>query len=185
MIEDVLKETEDRMKKAIEALRHDLVVIRTGRASPALIEGLLVDYYGTPTPLNQMASISAPEPRLLTIRPWDPNALADVEKAILKSDLGLTPTNDGKLIRLAIPPLTEERRGELVKMVGKRVEEARIAVRNCRRDGLKDMQELEKEKLISEDEFYRGKDRMQDLTDKYIHEADEVGQAKEKEIKEI
>ncbi|MFQ6059126.1 MAG: ribosome recycling factor [Anaerolineae bacterium] len=186
MIDDILKETEARMKKAVEVLRYDLATIRTGRASPALVERLKVEYYGTETPLNQMASISVPEARLLTIRPWDPNALPFIEKAILKSDLGLTPTNDGKIIRLAIPRLTEERRRELVKLAHRRVEEARIAIRNCRRDALEDLRELEKEKLISEDDFYRARDkRLQELTDRYIEEVNEVGRAKEEEIMEV
>ncbi len=185
MIEDVLKETEERMKKSVEALRNDLVNIRTGRASPALVERLQIDYYGSQVPLNQLSTISVPEPRLLVIRPYDPSSLAEIEKAILKSELGLTPANDGKVIRLSIPRLTEERRLELVRMVQTRVEEGRIAVRNCRRDGLQDMKELEKEKLISEDDFYRGKDRMQELTDKYVEQMDEVGALKEQQIMEV
>ncbi len=185
MIKEVLVETEDRMKKSVESLQMDLKGIRTGRASPALVERLRVEYYGTPTNLIELASISAPEPHLLTIRAWDANAIKDIERAILQSDLGLTPTNDGKLIRLSIPPLTEERRRELTKVVAKRVEDARVAVRNCRRDGLNDMRELEKEKIVSEDEFYAGKDDLQELTDKYIETVDEIGQTKEQEIMEI
>lgn len=185
MIEDVLKETADRMKKSVEALENDLVNIRTGRASPALVERLQVEYYGTNVPLNQLSTISVPEPRLLVIRPFDPSSLPQIEKAILKSELGLTPANDGKVIRLSIPRLTEERRLELVKMVQHRVEEARVAVRNCRRDGLQDLRDLEKEKLISEDDYYRGKDRMQELTDQYVEETDELGAAKEKQIMEV
>jgi ribosome recycling factor len=185
MIEDVLKETEDRMKKSVEALNNDLVNIRTGRASPALVERLQVEYYGTNVPLNQLSTISVPEPRLLVIRPFDPSSLPSIEKAILKSELGLTPANDGKVIRLSIPRLTEERRLELVKMVQKRVEEARVAVRNCRRDGLQDMRDLEKEKLVSEDDYFRGKDRMQELTDKYVEEIDGIGSTKEEQIMEV
>jgi ribosome recycling factor len=185
MIEDVLKETADRMKKSVEALDNDLVNVRTGRASPALVERLQVEYYGTNVPLNQLSTISVPEPRLLVIRPFDPSSLPQIEKSILKSELGLTPANDGKVIRLSIPRLTEERRLELVKMVQKRVEEARVAVRNCRRDGLQDLRDLEKEKLISEDDFYRGKDRMQELTDQYVEETDALGTAKEKQIMEV
>lgn len=185
MIKEVLAETEDRMTKSVEALQMDLKGIRTGRASPALVERLRVEYYGTSANLIELASISAPEPQLLTIRPWDTNALKDIERAILQSDLGLTPTNDGKLIRLVVPPLTEERRRELTKVVTKRVEEARVAVRNCRRDALNDLRDFEKEKLISEDEFYVGKDDLQKLTDKYIQQVDEIGQAKEQEILEI
>jgi len=185
MIEDLLKETEDRMNKAVDALRDNLVTIRTGRASPALVERLPVEYYGTPTPLNQLATISVPEPRLLAIRPWDPSALADIERAILKSDLGLTPSNDGKIIRLTIPRLTEERRQELVKVVGRRVEEGKVAIRNIRRDAVEDLRELESEKLISEDEFYRAKDDIQEITDKFVARMDEIGRDKEQEILEI
>lgn len=185
MIDDLLKEIEARMKKAEEVLQGDLATIRTGRASPALVEKLRVNYYGTPTPLNQLAAISVPEPRLMIIRPYDPTSLSEIEKAILKSDLGLTPLNDGKVIRLPIPRLTEERRQELVRVVGRRVEEARVAIRNCRRDGLQDLREMEKEKLISEDEHYRAREDMQKLTDKYVERVDEVGRAKEAEIKEV
>lgn len=185
MIEDVVKETEERMKKSVEALQTGLINIRTGRASPALVERLQVDYYGTLVPLNQLSTISVPEPRLMVIRPYDPSSLPEIEKAILKSELGLTPGNDGKVIRLSVPRLTEERRRELVKMVQKRVEEGRIAVRNCRRDGLHDMRELEKEKLISEDDHFRGKDRMQELTDNYVEKMDEIGAAKEEQIMEV
>jgi ribosome recycling factor len=185
MIDDVLKETDDRMMKSIEALENDLVNIRTGRASPVLVERLQIEYYGTNVPLNQLATISVPEPRLLTIRPYDPSSLPQIEKAILKSNLGLTPANDGKVIRLSIPRLTEERRLELVKMVEKRVEEARVSVRNCRRDGLQDLRDLEKEKLASEDEYYRAKEKMQELTDQRVEEIDAIGVAKEKQIMEV
>jgi len=185
MIDDLLKETEARMKKAVEVLQGDLATIRTGRASPALIEKLRVDYYGTLTPLNQLAAISVPEPRLMIIRPYDPTSLSEIERAVLKSDLGLTPVNDGKLIRLPIPRLTEERRQELARVVGRRVEEARVAIRNCRRDGLRDLKEMAKEKLISEDEHYRAREDMQKLTDKHVEQVDEVGRAKEREIKEV
>lgn len=185
MIKDLLKETEDRMNKAVDALRDNLMTIRTGRASPSLVERLPVEYYGTLTPLNQLATISVPEPRLLAIRPWDPTALADVEKAIMKSELGLTPSNDGKIIRLSIPRLTEERRQELVKVVGKQVEEGKIAVRNIRRNAIEDLHELESEKMISEDEFYRTKDDVQEITDKFVAKMDEIGHDKEQEIMEI
>ena len=185
MIDEVLDELGQRMERSVEALQDDLMGIRTGRASPALVEKLPVEYYGTLTPLNQMASIAVPEPRLLVIRPWDPSALMDIERAILKSDLGLTPMNDGKLIRLNIPRLTEERRRELVRVVAKRVEEARIAIRNLRRDALQDLREFEKEKMISEDDFFRGKDSVQDLTDEFIERIDEIGQRKEAEVMEI
>jgi ribosome recycling factor len=173
------------MEKSVDVLQDDLRSIRTGRASPALVEKLPVEYYGTNTPLNQMASIAAPEPRLLVIRPWDPSALDDIERAILKSDLGLTPMNDGKLIRLSIPRLTEERRRELVRVVSQRLEEARIAIRNLRRDGLQDLREFESEKMISEDDFYRAKDDVQDITDEFIERIDEIGQRKEEEIMQI
>lgn len=185
MIDEVMKEAEDRMNKSAESLRNDLATIRTGRASPKLVERIMVDYYGTPTPLNQIASISVPEARLLTIKPWDPNALSDIEKAILASDLGLNPSNDGTIIRLVIPRLTEERRQELTRVAAQRVEEARIAVRNQRRDAMKDLQELEREKMISEDEYYRARDRVQELTDEHIEQVDKIGEAKEAEIMEV
>jgi len=185
MIDEVLEELREHMQKSVDALQDDLLSIRTGRASPALVERLLVEYYGTATPLNQMASIAAPEPRLLVIRPWDPSSLGDIERAILKSDIGLTPMNDGVLIRLSIPRLTEERRRELVKVVSRRVEEGRVAVRNLRRDALQDLKEFEKEKLIPEDDFYRGKDKVQELTDEFVKTIDEIGQRKEEEVMEI
>jgi ribosome recycling factor len=185
MISEVLEELRERMQKSVEVLQDDLLSIRTGRASPALVDRLQVEYYGSLTPLNQLASVAAPEPRLLVIRPWDPASLADIERAILKSDLGLTPMNDGKLIRLNIPRLTEERRRELVKVVSRRVEEARVAVRNLRRDALQDLKEFEKEKMISEDDFYRGKDEVQELTDELIETIDEIGRRKEEEVMEI
>ncbi|MGD9047878.1 MAG: ribosome recycling factor [Anaerolineae bacterium] len=185
MIDEVLQELRERMDRSIEALQDDLMGIRTGRASPALVEKLPVEYYGTLTPLNQMASIAAPEPRLLVIKPWDPSALVDIERAILKSDLGLTPMNDGKLIRLNVPRLTEERRRELARLVSRRVEEGRIAIRNLRRDALQDLKEFEKEKMISEDDFYRGKDDVQDLTDEFVQQIDEIGKRKEEELMEI
>lgn len=185
MIDDVKADAENRMKKSIEAFKRELVGIRTGRASPALVEPIKVDYYGTPTPLQQLAAVSAPEPRLLVIKPFDQSALGAIEKAILKSDLGLTPINDGKLIRLPIPPLTEERRRELTKVVRKHAEEAHIAIRNIRRDALKDLEEMEKEKLISEDQHFKGKEVLQELTDKYIAQVDQIAKAKEAEIMEV
>jgi ribosome recycling factor len=185
MIDDILLEAQERMEKAVEALQADLRSIRTGRASPALVERVKVDYYGAATPLNQLATISVPEPRLLTIRPWDPAALGAIEKAILKSDLGLTPSNDGKMLRLAIPRLNEERRQELVKVVARRVEEGRVAVRNIRRDAIEDLRKLEKDKTISEDELHKSRDDVQELTDQFIAQIDEIGKAKEKEILEI
>jgi ribosome recycling factor len=185
MIDDVLSEVRDRMEKSVAALNYDLQAIRTGRASPTLVERLMVEYYGVQTPLNQMASIGVPEPRMLVIRPWDPSALTAIERAILTSDLGLTPQNDGKIIRLIIPRLTEERRRELVRVVARRVEEARVAIRNNRRDGLEDLRELENEKMISEDDFYRGRDELQTLTDEYVEKVNEIGKRKEAEVMEI
>ncbi len=185
MIKEALTEAEGRMKGAIHALEENLATIRTGRASPALVERLNVNYYGTPTQLQQLATISAPEPRLLTIKPFDPASLKDIERAILASELGLTPNNDGKLIRLAIPPLTEERRKDLIKIVHHRLEESRVAVRNIRRSAHEDLREFEREKLISEDELKRGEADLQKLTDKYIAQIDEHGKRKEAEIKEI
>jgi len=185
MIDDLMEELRGRMGKSVDVLQDELLGIRTGRASPALVERLQVEYYGTLTPLNQMASVAVPEPRLLVIRPWDPSALNDIERAIQKSDLGLTPMNDGKLIRLNIPRLTEERRRELVKLVARRVEDGRVAIRNLRRDALKDMQEFEKEKMISEDEFFRAKEEVQELTDEFITRIDEIGKRKEEEVMEI
>ena len=185
MVIDALKEAEARMKGAIRSLEDDLAVIRTGRASPALIERLSVEYYGNPTPLMQLATISAPEPRLLTIRPFDPASLKDIERAILTSDLGLTPNNDGKMIRLSIPPLTEERRHDLVRVVRNRAEEGRIAIRNVRRDTLNDLREFEREKIISEDERRRGESDLQDLTDRYIEIINEQGRRKEAEVLEV
>lgn len=185
MIDDCLKDAKNRMKKAVEALQEDLMSIRTGRASPALVERLRVDYYGTLTPLNQLAAISTPEPRLLVIRPWDPNVLDEVEKAILRSELGLTPNNDGVVIRLPIPRLTEERRRDLSKVVGRRVEEGRVAVRNIRRDVQEDLRALEKEKLITEDDLYKGREKLQELHDQFIDQMDEIGKAKQQEILEV
>lgn len=185
MIDDVLTEAKGGMEKSIESLQHDLTSLRTGRASPALVNKLVVDYYGTPTALQEIASISVPEAQLLAIRPYDPSALKAIERAIMQSDLGLTPNNDGKLIRLQIPTLTEERRRELTKSVAKRVEEARVSIRNIRRNGLEDLRSFEKEKMITEDDFYLGKDRLQEVTDEYIKKADEIGATKEQEIMEV
>lgn len=185
MIEEFLNDAEARMKKSVETLREELVTLRTGRASPALVEHLMVDYYGVPTPLIQIAGITAPEPRLLVIQPWDISALKEIERAILTSDLGLTPTTDGRVIRLAIPYLTEERRRELVKRVRQRVEACKVALRNIRRDTIEDLEEAKKEKLISEDDLFRAKDDLQELTEKYYEAAEKVGEAKEKEIMEV
>jgi ribosome recycling factor len=182
MIDDVLLDAEDRMEKAVVALRRELTTIRTGRAHPGLVEHLRVDYYGAPTPLNQLATISVPEPRLLTIQPWDRQSLGAIEKAIQKSDLGLNPMNDGNIIRLVIPQLTEERRKELARVVRKKVEEGRVAVRNVRRDCHDELRRLEREKQISEDAQYRGQDELQKLTDRFIQEIDRVGEEKEAEL---
>jgi ribosome recycling factor len=185
VIKDLLKDAETRMHAAIQSLTDDLAGIRTGRASPALLEKLSVDYYDTPTPLMQLASISVPEPRSLLIKPFDPASLKGVEKAILASDLGLTPNNDGKQIRLNLPPLTEERRHDLVKVVHNRLEECRIAVRNVRRDVHKDMRDFEQEKLISKDDLKRGEEELQKVTDHFIEEINKHGQHKEQEIMEV
>jgi ribosome recycling factor len=182
---DIFADVEHRMKMAIEALRRDLATVRTGRASPTLLEGLKVDYYNTPTPLNQVASIHATDPRTLTIQPWDRKMLGEIEKAIQKSDLGLNPNNDGQVIRLVIPPLTEERRRDLVKIVHKKMDEGKVAVRNCRRDAHDRLRDQEKKKEISEDELKRATDRLQKLTDRYIEEIEKVGHAKETEIMEV
>ena len=185
MLKEAHNEAEERMKGALEALEEDLGGIRTGRASPALVERLSVEYYGMSTPLMQLASISVPESRMLMIRPFDASTLRNIERAIQASDLGLTPNNDGKVIRLNLPPLNEERRRDLVKLVHTRLEEARVAVRNVRRDGIKDLREFEHEKLISEDELEEGEENLQKLTDKYIELVNEVGVRKEKEIMEV
>lgn len=173
------------MKGAVKSLEEELATLRTGRASPALVERLEVEYYGAATPLMQLATISAPEARLLTIRPFDPGSLKGIERAILGSELGLTPSNDGKIIRLTIPALTEERRHELVKIVNRRTEELRVAVRNIRRDVHNDLREFEKEKLMSEDELKRGEEDLQKLTDRYIGNLDEMSRRKEAEIMEV
>jgi ribosome recycling factor len=185
MLKEAYNEAEERMKGAVEALEEDLAGIRTGRASPALVERLSVEYYGMPTPLMQLATISVPESRTLLIRPFDAATLRSIERAIQASDLGLTPNNDGKVIRLNLPPLTQERRHDLVKLVHNRLEEARVAVRNVRRDGIKDLREFEHEKMISEDELEKGEDDLQKLTGKYIDLVNEIGVRKEKEIMEV
>ena len=185
MVKESLLEAENKMKGAEKNLEESLATLRTGRASPVLVEKLLVDYYDVPTPLMQLATISAPEPRLLAIKPFDPTSIKSIEKGILASDLGLTPSNDGKIIRLSIPPLTEDRRKELVKVVHHRAEETRIAIRNVRRDTHNDLREFEKEKLISEDELKRGEEDLQKLTDRYIEKVEEAVQRKEKEIMEV
>lgn len=181
-VDEVHGATQERMQKSIEALRHELATIRTGRASPALLDRVMVDYFGSPTPVNALATISAPEPRLITIQPWDRQSLGAIEKAIQKSDLGLNPTNDGHIIRLVIPHLNDERRRDLVKLVHHRLEEARVAVRNIRRDAVEALRKEEREKTLSEDDLKRGQDRLQKLTDQFIGQVDEMGKAKEREI---
>jgi ribosome recycling factor len=185
VIKETIKEAETRMKGAIQNLEEDLTGIRTGRASPALVERVHIEYYGAPVPLLQLASISVPEPRVLMIRPFDATTIKTIERGILASDLGLTPNNDGKVIRLNLPVLTEERRRDLVKIVHGRLEESRVAVRNIRRDLMKDLREFEKEKLISEDELKKAEEELQKLTDKFVQQVDVVGQHKEKEILEV
>ena len=185
MIKDALRESTARMRSALQSLQDDLSGIRTGRATPALVERLFVEYYGAPTPLQQLATFSVPEPRQILIKPFDPASIKDIERAIQISDLGLTPSNDGKSIRLTLPPLTQERREELVRVVHARVEEGRISVRNIRRDVIKDLREFEHEKLISEDDLKRGEDDVQKLTDEYIEKMDKVGEEKEEEILEV
>jgi len=185
MIEDTYQETRERMGKTISALNTELKRIRTGRASLSLLDGIRVDYYGTLTPLNQMASLSVPESRLITIQPWDVSVIKDIEKAIMKSDLGLTPSNDGKLIRLAIPPLTEERRKELVKVVNKVCEEYKVALRNIRRDSNDLLKGFKKDGDISEDDAFKAQDQVQKITDDHIKQVDEIYKDKEKEILEF
>ena len=184
-VKEIFSAHEDKMKKTIDALRREFAAIRTGRATPALLDKIMVDYYGTPSPINQVANISVPEPRMITIQPWERNMIGDIERAIMKSDLGLNPVNDGTMIRLSIPQLTKERRQEIVKVVHKKTEEGRVGIRNIRRDAIDALKKLEKTKEISEDELKKAQDDMQKLTDKYIKEADKVMAAKEKEVMEV
>ena len=185
MLNDIQADAKKRMQGAIQSLENDLMRIRTGRATPALIEHIRVDYYDTPTPLQQLASISVPEPRSLLIRPFDPSTLKEIERGILASDVGLTPNNDGKVIRLNLPTLTEDRRKELVKVVNRRAEDARIAVRNVRRDLIRDLRDFENEKMISEDEQKRGEDDLQKETDHFVEKIDQLYASKEEEILEV
>jgi ribosome recycling factor len=185
VIKDAHKDATIRMRSSLQSLQDDLAGIRTGRATPALVERLSVEYYGAPTPLQQLATFSVPEPRQILIKPFDPSTIKEIEKAIQTSDLGLTPSNDGKVIRLTLPPLTQERREELVRVVNARVEEGRVSVRNIRRDVIKDLREFEDEKLISEDDLKRGEDDIQKLTDEYIEKMNQVGEEKEEEILEV
>jgi len=185
MEQELKRNTTERMSRTIDVLKKDFASIRTGRASLALLDGLMVNYYDTPTSLQQLASLSIPESRQIAIHPWDPKAIPDIEKAILKSDLGLTPMNDGKMIRINIPPLTEERRKQLVKTVRKKAEEAKVSVRNIRRDGNEELKKLEKEKHISEDIVKKSQDEIQKITDSFITKVDDVLMNKEKEIMEV
>jgi ribosome recycling factor len=185
MEKELKRKTAERMQGAIDALKKDFGSIRTGRASLALFEGITVDYYGTPTPLEQVATLNIPESRMITIQPWEQRLISEIEKAILKSDLGLTPANDGKIIRIPIPPLTEERRKQLVKVVKKRAEEAKVAVRNIRRDTNESLKKLNKDKELSDDEMKKSLDEIQKLTDSYISKVDETLAHKESEIMEV
>lgn len=185
MVNDVLREVEGKMKKTIESLRNHLGTIRTGRASPALVEHLQVSAYDMLMPLNQLAGITVAENRMLLIQPYDAGTLKAIEKAIQNSDLGINPSNDGRVIRLVLPPLTEERRRDLVKQVRARLEESKVALRNVRREGLDDLRQLEHEKLISEDDLHRGQESLQNLTDRHSKELDAIGAAKEAEVMEV
>ena len=185
MLDDVYLEIEHKMERSIEALHKELARIRTGRASLALLDGITIDYYGSPTPLNQVATLAVPESRLITIQPWDKSQLGLIEKAIQRSDLGVTPTNDGQVVRLAIPALTAERRQELVKQVKKIGEETKIALRNVRRDGNDTLKALEKDKQVSEDDWRRGQEHVQSITDRFIAKTDEILSAKEREVMEV
>lgn len=185
MLSEIKKDASQRMEKAIQSLKRELASIRAGRATPSLLDKVVVECYGSEMPLNQVANISAPEPRLLVVQPWDKSTLSDVERAILKSDLGLTPNNDGNLIRISLPVLTEERRADLVKVVKKNGEEAKVAIRNIRRDANDEAKKLEKQGDISEDEARRAQEEIQKLTDRFIQETDKHIEAKEKEIMEV
>jgi ribosome recycling factor len=185
MARDYITKLNAEMEKSLDSLKREFSKVRTGRASISLLDGIKVDYYGTQTPLNQLATLSVPEPRLITIQPWDAAVIKEIEKAIMKSDLGLTPANDGKLIRVSIPPLTEQRRVDLVKVVKKMAENCKVSIRNHRRDINEDLKQKKKDKEVSEDEFFKGQKEVQDITDNYIKTCDELTQAKEKEILEF
>ncbi|HBQ86538.1 MAG TPA: ribosome recycling factor [Syntrophomonas sp.] len=185
MVNDILEDAQSRMKKTIEHLTGDFAALRAGRANPAMLDKIMVEYYGEPTPLNQLANINVPEARLLVVQPWDKSSIAGIEKAIMKSDLGVNPTNDGNVIRIAIPPLTEERRKDLVKVVKKMAEEARVAIRNIRREANDLTKATEKEKVISEDEAKKALDDIQKITDNCIKDIDKILQVKEKDIMEV
>ena len=185
MVEEVLQETERKMRKAVDTTSDKFSTVRTGKASTSLLNRVMVDYYGQSTPLNQISSISAPEPSLLIVSPYDKSSLKDIERAILQSDLGLNPSNDGHVLRLPIPKLTEERRKEMIKVVRNEAEEGRVAVRNVRREGIEDLRAFEKESEITKDDLHRGQDEIQKLTDRFIHEIDEMLKTKEKELMEV
>jgi ribosome recycling factor len=185
MINDITSDTEDGMKKAVESFKRDLQKIRTGRANAAMLDGIKVDYYGTPTPVNQVATVQVVDARLITIKPWEKAMLPVIDKAVRASDLGINPVSDSELVRLPIPPLTQERRKELAKVVGKQTEEARVAVRSARRDAMDMVKDAEKDKQITEDERKNGEKKIQELTDKYIANIDDIAKAKEKEIMEL
>jgi ribosome recycling factor len=185
MINDITTDCEDGMKKAIDSFKRDLQKIRTGRANTAMLDGIKVDYYGTATPVNQVATVQVVDARLITVKPWEKTMLAVIDKAIRASDLGINPVADGELVRLPVPPLTQERRRDLAKTVGKQTEEARVAVRSARRDAMDMIKEAEKDKQISEDERKKGEKAIQDLTDKYIAQVEEIAKSKEKEIMEL
>ncbi len=185
MFEDLIKAETDHMEKAMKMLKDEYLKLRTGRASPTILDTLRVDYFGTPTPLKQMAAVSAPEARLIVIQPWDASAISEIEKAIQKSELGLSPQNDGKVIRLPIPTLTEERRKELVKVVNKLAEDCRVAIRNVRRTGMEDLKKAEKDKKASADDVKRGQTKIQEMTDGYIKKVDQLAEGKSKEILEV
>lgn len=185
MIKEILKTQEERMKKSLDALKKEFASLRAGRATPSLLDKVMVDYYGTPTPVSQVAKVSVPEPRMIVIQPWEKTILRDIERAIQKSDLGLNPNSDGNAIRLAIPQLTQERRQELVKTVNKKSEETKVALRNIRRDGNDAVKKLEKSKEATEDEVKKGQESMQKLVDKYIKMVDAARSTKEKEVMEV
>lgn len=185
MIEETHADAEQRMGKAVDALKRELATVRTGRANPALLEHLRVDYYGTPTPLQQLATVMVPEARMLTIQPWDKGSMEAIEKAIQRSDLGLTPSNDGTIIRLVIPQLTEDRRKDMVRIVHKKIEDGRIAIRNVRRDAHEMLRDLQREKEISEDDEKRAQEQLQKITDHFVGRADGIGNEKEQELLEV
>lgn len=184
-VDSVLSDAESRMGKSTDILKRELNTLRTGRATPALLENLAVDYYGTPTPLNQIATVSAPEASLITIQPWDRQALPEIEKSILKSEMGFNPSNDGNLLRVPIPPLSQERRKDLVRVLKKRTEDGKIAVRNVRRDAMEHLRGMERDKAISQDDNRRAQDQLQKVTDSYISQIDEVSETKESEIMQV